>query len=315
MQTWLEDTVVEYLNLAYERFKIPRLAMAGGVVANVKMNLAIFERTPFEEIYIFPAMGDDGTSAGAAVLKAIELGYDVSWLKDEEVPYWGPAYTPEEIEKELRNEKWKNNIVWEKFDGETWIDLLVELLVEGKIVSIFQGRMEFGPRALGNRSVLADPRRWESRNKINSTIKRRPWFQPFAPSVLDIEKDRLFEKAYLNKHMTMAFRIKKEYWEKISSAMHVDGTARAQFVEEKDNKTYYKIIKKFMEKTGYGIIVNTSFNLHGRTIVMTPEHALRDFVDCGIDALFMEGGYIVVNKSNKDMVNWLTMKKYKFKNF
>jgi len=185
--------------------------MAGGVVANVKMNLAIFERTPFEEIYIFPAMGDAGTAAGAAVLKAIELGYDVSWLKDEELPYWGPEFSKKEVEEELK--KWEKEIAYLDL-GDNWEDIVAELIANGKIVSIFQGRMEFGPRALGNRSVLGDPRTMKTRDRINSTIKRRPWFQPFAPSVLAEEKDRLFEKAYLNKHMTMAFRVKKEYWDK-----------------------------------------------------------------------------------------------------
>jgi carbamoyltransferase len=225
------------------------------------------------------------------------------------MPYWGPEFSKKEVEEELK--KWEKEIAYLDL-GDNWEDIVAELIANGKIVSIFQGRMEFGPRALGNRSVLGDPRTMKTRDRINSTIKRRPWFQPFAPSVLAEEKDRLFEKAYLNKHMTMAFRVKKVYWDKIPSAMHVDGTARAQFVEKKDNPSYYKIIEKFKEKTGYGIIVNTSFNLHGRTIVMTPEHAIRDFIDCGIDAMVIEG-FLVVNKKNKEMYNWLTMEKWKRK--
>jgi len=294
IQRWLEDTVVEFLRAAYERYKIPRLAMAGGVVANVIMNLNIFERTPFEEVYIFPAMGDDGTAAGAAVLKAMELGYDVSWLKDMEMPYWGPSYSKEDIEKELKKEKWKNKIEYE-YIGDTWPELAAEMIANGKIIAIFQGKMEFGPRALGNRSILADPRDPKTRDKINSTVKRRPWFQPFCPSVLEEERKRLFEKSYKHKHMAIAFKMKKEYWDKLPSAIHIDGTARPQFVEEKDNPNYYRILKKFKELTGYGIIVNTSFNLHGRTIVRTPEDALTDFVDCNIDALFIEG-YLVKSK-------------------
>ena len=288
IQRWLENTIVEYLNTAYERYKIPRLAMAGGVCANVIMNLHIFERTPFEEIYIFPAMGDDGTAAGAAVLKAIELGYDVSWLKDLEMPYWGPNYSKEDVEKELKKEKWKDKIIY-KYIGEDWPELAAKMIADGKIISVYQGKMEFGPRALGNRSVLADPRNPETRDKINSTVKRRPWFQPFCPSVLEKERERLFEKSYNHKYMAIAFRIKKEFWDKLPSAMHIDGTARPQFVEENNNPNYYKLIKKFKELTGYGIVVNTSFNLHGRTIVRTPEDAITDFIDCNIDAMFIEG--------------------------
>jgi len=294
IQSWLEDTVVEYLNVAYEKFKIPRLAMAGGVVANVIMNLNIFERTPFEELYIFPAMGDDGAAAGAAILKAIELGEDISWLKDLEMPYWGPGYSKGDLEKELEKKKWKDRITY-KYVGEKWPELAAEMIAEGKIIAIYQGRMEFGPRALGNRSILADPRNPKTRDKINSTVKRRPWFQPFCPSVLEEERERLFEKSYKHKHMAIAFRMKKEFWDKLPSAMHIDGTARPQFVEEKDNPNYYLLLKKFKELTGYGIVINTSFNLHGRTIVRTPEDAITDFIDCNIDALFIEG-YLVKRK-------------------
>ncbi|AAB99062.1 TPA: carbamoyltransferase [Methanocaldococcus jannaschii] len=294
IQRWLEDTVVEYLNIVYEKFKIQRLAMAGGVVANVIMNLNIFERTPFEELYIFPAMGDDGVAAGAAILKAVELGEDISWLKDLEMPYWGPNYSREDVEKELKKDKWKDKITYE-YIGEKWPEIAAEMIAKGNIIAVYQGKMEFGPRALGNRSILADPRDPKTRDKINSTVKRRPWFQPFCPSVLEEERERLFEKSYKHKHMAIAFRMKKEFWDKLPSAMHIDGTARPQFVEEKDNPNYYRLLKKFKEITGYGIVINTSFNLHGRTIVRTPEDAITDFIDCNIDAMFIEG-YLVKRK-------------------
>jgi len=294
IQRWLEDTVVEYLNVTYEKFNIPRLAMAGGVVANVIMNLNIFERTPFEEIYIFPAIGDDGVAAGSAILKAVELGEDISWLKDLEMPYWGPSYSKEDVEKELKKDKWKDKITY-KYIGEKWPEIAAEVIAKGDIIAIYQGRMEFGPRALGNRSILADPRDPKTRDRINSTVKRRPWFQPFCPSVLEEERKRLFEKSYKHKHMAIAFRMKKEFWDILPSAIHIDGTARPQFVEEKDNPNYYRLLKKFKEITGYGIVINTSFNLHGRTIVRTPEDAITDFIDCNIDTMFIEG-YLVKRK-------------------
>ena len=171
------------------------------------------------------------------------------------------------------------------------------MIAKGNIIAIYQGSMEFGPRALGNRSILADPRDPKTRDKINSTVKRRPWFQPFCPSVLEEERERLFENSYKHKHMAIAFKMKKEFWNKLPSAMHIDGTARPQFVEEKDNSNYYRLLKKFKELTGYGIVVDTSFNLHGRTIVRTPEDALTDFIDCNIDALFIEGFF--VKRKNK----------------
>ncbi len=295
IQRWLEDTVVEYLNLVYKRFKISRLAMAGGVVANVIMNLNIFERTPFKEIYIFPAMADDGTAVGAALIQALELGYDISWVNKLEMPYWGPSFSKEEVEKELKKDKWKNKIKY-RYVGDRWPEMAAEMVANGKIVAIFQGKMEFGPRALGNRSILGDPRDPKTREKLNSKVKRRPWFQPFCPSVLEEDREKLFERSYNHKHMAIAFRMKKKYWKKLPSAIHVDGTARPQFVEEKDNPKYYRLLKRFKELTGYGIIVNTSFNLHGRTIVRTPADALTDFVDCGIDVMFIEG-YLVERKN------------------
>ncbi len=288
VQRWLEDIVVRYLNLVYKKFKIKNLGLAGGIVANVILNLNIFEKTSFENIYIFPAMGDSGTAAGAAILKAIELGEDLSWLKKKKMPYWGPSYTKEDVEKELKKDKWKNLISYE-YLNEKWSEEAAKMVAEGKVVAIYQGKMEYGPRALGNRSILADPRNPKTRDKLNSTVKRRPWFQPFCPSVLEEDREILFEKSYSNKHMTCAFRLKKRYWDKIPSAMHVDGTARPQFIEQIDNPIYYKLIKKFKELTGYGIIVNTSFNLHGRTIVMTPEDAITDFLDSNIDVMFIEG--------------------------
>jgi len=299
IQKFLEDFMVEYIKKIIEKTGIKTFCFAGGVFANVIMNLRIWEDSGIERMYIFPAMGDDGTAAGAAVLRAIELGYDVSWLKDLEMPYWGPSYSKEDVEKELKKDKWKDKITYE-YIGDKWPEMAAEMIAKGKIIAIYQGRMEFGPRALGNRSILADPRDPKTRDKINSTVKRRPWFQPFCPSVLEEERERLFEKSYKHKHMAIAFRMKKEYWDKLPSAMHIDGTARPQFVEKSDNPNYYRLIKRFKELTGYGIVVNTSFNLHGRTIVRTPEDAITDFIDCNIDAMFIEGFLVRRTKNGVD---------------
>ena len=127
-----------------------------------------------------------------------------------------------------------------------------------------QGRMEFGPRALGNRSILANPTLPSTRDRLNNSVKRRPWYQPFGPSMLDEERERLFEASAPNKHMTMAFRMKREYWGQLPAAVHVDGTARPQFVEERDNPAFYELLKELKARTGFGVVINTSFNLHGR---------------------------------------------------
>ena len=149
--------------------------------------------------------------------------------------------------------------------------------------------MEFGPRALGNRSIIASPMFEGSRKKINSTVKRRPSYQPFCPSILEEERDRLFTSSFPHKHMAIAFRMKEKFIRDLPCAVHVDGTARPQFVDKEDNPDYYRYLKALKEITGYGVSLNTSFNLHGRTIVRTPENAVTDFLDCNIDEMFIEG--------------------------
>jgi len=167
---------------------------------------------------------------------------------------------------------------------------------EGKICSLFHGRMEFGPRALGNRSIIANAMLEESRDKINSTVKKRPAYQPFCPSILEEERERLFESSFPHKHMAIAFRMKEKHIKKLPCAVHIDGTARPQFVDKRDNPNYYRYLKALKKMTGYGVSLNTSFNLHGRTIVRTPKDAVIDFIDCNLDELFIEG-YRVTRKS------------------
>ena len=149
--------------------------------------------------------------------------------------------------------------------------------------------MEFGPRALGNRSIIASPMFDDTRHRINSTVKRRPNYQPFCPSILEEDRERLFINSFPHKHMAIAFRMKDEFIKDLPCAVHVDGTARPQFVEKEDNSNYYRFLKALKDLTGYGVSLNTSFNLHGRTIVRTPKDAVIDFIDCNIDELFIEG--------------------------
>lgn len=190
--------------------------------------------------------------------------------------------------------KYPVELAWEDRNG-TWPEDAARAILNGKIVAVFQGKMEFGPRALGNRSILADPRDPNVREKMNLMIKRRPHFQPFCPSILETDREELFITSYPNKHMTMAFRFKEKFRNLFPSACHIDGTARPQFVEESDNSHYFRLLSEIKKITGYGIVVNTSFNLHGRAMVMTPEQALQDFLDCNIDILFIEGYMVMRN--------------------
>ncbi len=284
VQTFLEEVTRRYVPKIIAEARINKLALAGGVSANVINNLMLYESMT-KNIHITPAMADDGSAQGAAYAYLIENKYDISWLKGEKMPYFGTSYTKEHVGKAL--ETYPDLVVEDM--GDAWPEKVAELVVEGKIGAIFHGRAEWGPRALGNRSIIADARRVDFRKKINKEIKRRPEFQPFCPSILAEEKDRLFESAYLNKHMTSAFRMKKEFWDKLPSAIHIDGTARVQFVKEADNPNYYRLLQKVKDLTGFGVVINTSFNKHGRTIVESPEDAVRDFLDTDMDYLFIEG--------------------------
>jgi len=285
VQTYLEDTIVEYLNFVYEQYPIANLCLSGGVAANIIMSLSIYERTPFKNIYVLPPMGDDGLAIGSAILTALEVGKDVSWLKDYTMPYFGDEYTREQVKIAL--DKFDNITVEDLED--TWPEEAAKSVADGKICSLFHGKMEFGPRALGNRSIIGNPMLEDTRQRINSTVKRRPSYQPFCPSILEEERERLFKDSFPHKHMAIAFRMKEEHIKNLPCAVHVDGTARPQFVEEQDNPNYYKYLKELKNIMGYGVSLNTSFNLHGRTIVRTPEDAVVDFIDCNLDELFIEG--------------------------
>ena len=285
VQSYLEDTVVDYLNAVYKKYPINNLCLSGGVAANIIMSLQIYERTNFKNIYVLPPMGDEGLAIGSAILAAIDLDQDVAWLRDFKMPYFGDSYTREEVKLALQK---FNNISFEDVE-KNWPEEAAKSVAKGKICALFHGRMEFGPRALGNRSIVADPGQDNIRQRINSTVKRRPSYQPFCPSILEEDRVRLFKDSFAHKHMAIAFRMKEEFISDLPCAVHVDGTARPQFVEEEDNPNYYRYLKKLKEITGYGVSLNTSFNLHGRTIVRTPHDAVIDFIDCNIDELYIEG--------------------------
>ena len=285
IQTYLEDIMVSYLNIAYEKYPTNNLCLSGGVAANIIMSLALYERTNFTNIYVYPAMADDGLAIGSAILTAINLGQDISWLKDFSMPYFGDSYSREQVKEALDG---FDNIVYEDL-GYEWPIAAARSVSKGKICALFHGHMEFGPRALGNRSIIANPMLEDTRQKINSNIKKRPSYQPFCPSILEDERERLFKDSFPHKHMAIAFRMRDEFIEDLPCAVHVDGTARPQFVEEKDNPQYYLYLKTLKKITGYGVSLNTSFNLHGRTIVRSPKDAVIDFIDCNIDELFIEG--------------------------
>jgi carbamoyltransferase len=285
IQQYLEDIMVEYLNAAYKKYPTNNLCLSGGVAANIIMSLAIYEKTNFKNIYVYPAMADDGLAIGSAILTALSLNEDISWLSDLVLPYFGDSYSHTQVKNTLDEFK---GITYEDL-REKWPKEAAISVSKGKICALFHGSMEFGPRALGNRSIVASPMFEDTRQKINSTVKRRPSYQPFCPSILEEERERLFSNSFSHKHMAIAFRMREEFLKDLPCAAHVDGTARPQFVEKADNPDYFRFLKELKLITGYGVSLNTSFNLHGRTIVRTPKDAIVDFIDCNIDELFIEG--------------------------
>lgn len=294
IQQWLENITIRYMDLILSSEKSKNICLSGGVFANVKVNQKIFEKFPGYNLYIFPAMGDNGAIAGAAVLENLKQGENISWIKDKIMPYWGPEYSDHEILQSIQNSIYANKIQYE-FLGKSWPEYAAALISKGKIIGIFHDRMEYGPRALGNRSILADPRNDSVKEDLNNKIKKREWFQPFCPSILESERDKLFESSYNNKHMSCAFSMKKEYHTILPAIIHIDGTARAQFVDSNDNPNYHQLLCALRQETGYGVVLNTSFNKHGRTMVMSPEHAIIDFIDCNLDHLLLSG-YLVSKK-------------------
>lgn len=287
IQRFLEDIVVEYVLKIKNKYpSINSICLSGGVAANIIMSLSIYEKTGLKNIFILPAMGDDGVALGSAILCAIDNQENIEWLKDYYMPYYGDQITKNNIKKAI--EKFNSQIKF-SYIGDSWYKDAAYDISENKVIALVNGRMEYGPRALGNRTIAANAINQDTRQRINSTVKRRPMYQPFCPSILEEERERLFEDSFQHKHMAIAFRVKEKYWKSIPSGIHVDGTARPQFVEEQDNPSYYKFIKEVKKLTGIGIVIDTSFNLHGRTIVRTAEDAITDFIDCNIDTLYIEG--------------------------
>ena len=285
VQTYLESTIIDYLNIVYQQFPINNLCLSGGVAANIIMSLNIYEKTYFKNIFVLPAMADDGLAIGSAILTAINYDQDLSWLKGHTMPYFGDSYKKEEVRACLDIFP---GIVYEDLK-DAWPKHAAKSVSEGKICALFHGKMEFGPRALGNRSIIGNPMLEDTRTIINSKVKKRPSYQPFCPSILEEERERLFRNSFAHKHMAIAFRMKDQFIKDLPCAVHIDGTARPQFVSKEDNLKYFEYLRELKKITGYGVSLNTSFNLHGRTIVRTPNDALVDFIDCNIDELYIEG--------------------------
>lgn len=296
IQNFLEKSVLDLLKSAKKKFGFNELFVAGGVFANVILSYKVYENLKLNRINVVPYMGDEGASVGAAVLSIINEKKDLDFLSKNIMPYLGTEYLDEDIKKILN--KFSDRIDFMQLEEKEIIEHASKALIENKVICTFMGRMEYGPRALGNRSILANPFFKETRDKINLQIKKRPWYQPLCPTILEEDREKIFLNSFNHKFMSTAFKAKDSFKEIIPSALHVDLTARPQFVEKDDNIFIYQLLKKVKEKFKYGVILNTSFNLHGRTNVLKPEDAITDFLDCNLDELYIEKFKVV--KKSKD---------------
>lgn len=280
------------VSLAKELFKktgITKFCLAGGTTLNCDMNSRILQLDFTEDIFIQPAAQDAGTALGAALELYSSLGYKNNFVMDH--AYWGPEYSNDEIEKVLKESKLK----YDEYDDIEGI--VAEKLAEGNIIGWFQGRMEWGPRALGNRSILADPSIPNMKVKINNEVKHREVWRPFAPSILDRAGDEYFENYHPNQFMLLTFLTKEEKRKEIEAAIHVDYTARSQHVEKGTNPRFYKLIENFEKESSIPGVLNTSFNDKGQPIVRDPRQAIQTFYSTGLDYLAI-GNFLLSKKLN-----------------
>jgi carbamoyltransferase len=255
------------------------LCLAGGVALNSKANGLILSERLVDRIFIQPAATDDGVAIGAALAAPVASGFRCGEMTKA---YLGSQSAPESVETLLRTYK----LSYERLDDLA--ETAAELLTKGKLIGWYQGREEFGPRALGNRSILADPRDVRNRDRVNNAVKFREDWRPFAPSVLEEAGPSLFENYHSTPFMTLTFQVRPEKKGAIAAAVHVDGSARVQSVTRDQNERYYDLIKSFAAKTGVPAVLNTSFNLKGEPIVNSPFDAIRTFYTSGLDALFLD---------------------------
>jgi carbamoyltransferase len=293
IQAVTEEALLQMAHQAYKETGLKRLCMAGGVALNSVANARILRETPFEEIYVQPSAGDGGGAVGAA-LHAYHgvLGKPRQFTMQH--AYWGEEHAPDRIEAFLKH----HAIPYRRFENEEeLIAFTVERLQEGKVIGWSQGRFEWGPRALGSRSILADPRRADMKDIVNVKIKFREPFRPFAPSILAERAEDYFALPQAARHYPARFMlyvvdVREEKRGILPAITHVDGTGRLQTVCKDVSPRYYRLIETFGQATGVPVLLNTSFNLKGEPIVNAPNEAFHTFSQSGMDILAL-GNYVV----------------------
>lgn len=292
IQKVTEEVLLKLIHSLHKETGLTRLCLAGGVALNSVANGRIIRETPFKDLFIQPAAGDGGGALGAALYAYHGLlGKPRTFILEH--AYWGREYTEREIKEFLE----ENHLPYQYVSsGETLVERVVDALLRGKVIGFFQGRFEWGPRALGNRSILADPRREEMKDLVNIKIKFREPFRPFAPVILEKNVSDFFygdniDRQYPSRYMLFVLPLKEDKADAIAAVNHM-GTGRLQAIRQEWNPRYYRIVEEFGTATGIPVLLNTSFNLKGEPIVNTPANAFHTFHKSGLDILVMENFWI-----------------------
>ena len=295
-QKVLEDIILKMVNHVYEKTKMKNLCIGGGVALNGVANYRILKEGPFDSVHIPPSPGDGGSAVGCAQY-LYYIYHNNQWIIEKnnakrisENVYVGPSFSDEEITQFLDSK----NISFERFDRESLLKKTAQLIADGNIVGWYQGRMEWGPRALGNRSILADPRQANMKDILNEKIKHRESFRPFAPSILEEHVFEYFDIDRPSPYMLMVANVKRP--EKIPAVTHIDGTGRLQTVSKESNLLYYDLINEFYKITGIPVLINTSMNVMGEPIVNTLEQAHNMIIKTDMDFIVM--GNCLVSSNN-----------------
>ncbi len=294
VQAVLEESYFTLLNHVRKQTGANAVCLAGGVALNCVANGMIWDHTDFRDVYVQPAANDAGTSVGAALYIHHQILDQPRSFVMRHV-YYGPEYSDAEIQRNLE----AAGCMSHRLAEDELVNRTAAQLAQGKIVGWFQGRMEFGPRALGNRSILADPRRKDMKDILNSRIKYREPFRPFCPSILAEKVGDYFENSYPSPFMVMAYSIRPEKRDIIPAVTHGDGTGRLQTVEEDVNRRYYKLIRRFDDLTGVPVLLNTSFN-ENEPIVNTPVEAIDCFLRTQMDVLAI-GSFLLYKSENEHL--------------
>lgn len=301
IQVVTEETMLKMARYAYKKTGLKKLCMAGGCALNSVANGRILRETPFEQVYIQPAAADSGASLGAAMYVYHALLKKPRKFVMEHA-YWGKAYKQDEI---IASIKAAGHSYEQVEDTDKLAHMITDDLLAGKVCGLSQGRFEWGPRALGNRSIIADPRNHAMKSVVNEKIKFREPFRPFAPAILEERAKDFFddienpETNYPLRFMLSVFKTKESKKDQLQAVSHEDCSGRVQTVRKEWNPVYHRTIELFGEATGVPVILNTSFNLRGEPMVTTPTNALNTFMKSGLETLYLDGFVVRKNKSGK----------------